>query len=415
MPEINLDDQNQIVTASIGDLRSMIEEAVQKRVPVKVDRTQLNALLPDGGEALNKVTAQKAKIKQTFEFFRALDDNDRMKLREITASYNPEYVAVLAPQVEGTNSAGGFLVPPEFYADVLFLLNQYGFARQYCSQIQMRTNVLNVSTLTGKPTVQWTDENTTITASKGTFGRLTLTAKKLAAIYPISNELLADANIDVYRTILAIFVEVFSQEEDIQVFRGDGTPFTGILNVANTTEVYQGGASNSGLLGYDEITLDDLTNLIQALPPAQQRGATIFIDQNVLTVLLKLKDSQGRYLLDHDFSSKTPTVDGANGLDATGRWSFRGYPVVSMPSGILIEEYDAADHADTPHVIFGNLQSAGCWLGMHGGMEARISHDATADSVNAFTNDLQLLRMTERIAFGVGQPSYIAILKTAAS
>ena len=66
-------------------------------------------------------------------------------------------------------------------------------------------------------------------------------------------------------------------------------------------------------------------------------------------------------------------------------------------------------------MIFGNLKSAGCWLGNHGGMETRISHDATADEVNAFTNDLQLLRMTERVAFGIGQPSYIAVLKTAAS
>jgi HK97 family phage major capsid protein len=413
MPIIN--EQDQTITATRDEFTTLVENAVERKIKSLPDRSQLKQLASSGSAlATTNITTgirnDKDKIQKTFRFFHALAENDRAELRQIMSSYDPEYIKVLAPQVEGTNTAGGYLVPPEFYSDVLFLLNQYGFARKYCSQIQMRSNVLNVSTLTGKPTVQWTDENATITASKGTFGRLTLTAKKLAAIYPISNELLADANIDVYNTILKIFVEVFTQEEDIQVFRGDGTPFTGILNTANVTEVWQG----AGLLKYSEMTLDDLTNLVQSLPPAQQKGASIFIDQNVLTVLLKLKDSQGRYLLDQSYSN-APAVNGANGIDASAQWTFRGFPVVSMPPGILIEEYDTDDHADAPHVIFGNLRSAGCWLGMHGGMETRVSHDATADSVNAFTNDLQLLRMTERIAFGVGQPSYIAVLKTAAA
>jgi len=36
-------------------------------------------------------------------------------------------------------------------------------------------------------------------------------------------------------------------------------------------------------------------------------------------------------------------------------------------------------------------------------------------SVNAFSNDPQLIRLTERIAFGVGQPGYLAVLSTSAS
>lgn len=69
-------------------------------------------------------------------------------------------------------------MPQEFFAGVILLLNEFGFARKYCASVGMRTNVLNVSTLTGKPSVSWTDENTTIPSSKATFGRLTLTAKK---------------------------------------------------------------------------------------------------------------------------------------------------------------------------------------------------------------------------------------------
>lgn len=414
MPTIN--EHEQTITATRDEFTTLVENAVERKIKSMPDRSQLKQLATGGalsGSAMPKINADKDKIQKTFRFFHAIAENDRAELRQIMSSYEPEYVKVLAPQVEGTNSAGGYLVPPEFYSDVLMLLNQYGFARKHCMQIQMRSNVLNVSTLTGKPTVQWTDENNTITASKGTFGRLTLTAKKLAAIYPISNELLQDANIDVYNTILKIFVEVFTQEEDVQVFRGTGAPFTGILGTSGTTATYLGGSSTSGKLAYSDIELDDLTNLVQSVSVAQQRGASIFMDQNTLTELLKKKDSSGRYLWDLTHSD-APQVNGVNGLHGTGL-SFRGYPVVSMPSGVLLATYDTDPHADTPFVIFGNLRNAGCWLGNHGGMETRISHDATADTVNAFTNDLQLLRMTERIAFGVGQPGYIAVLKTAAS
>lgn len=392
------------------ELETLIENTVKQKVLDLPDRSVLKSISLDGKKPQTK---EREKIQKTFRFFSALANNDTAELRALHQSYDPEYIKVLSPQIEGSSPAGGYLVPPEFYADVLFALNEFGFGRKYCAQVEMRTNQLNVSTLTGKPSVAWTDENTTIPASKATFGRLTLTAKKLAAIYPISNELLADANIDIYNTILRIFVNVFAEEEDIQVFRGSGAPFTGILGTAGVNTVYQGGSSSSGKTKFIDITFDDLIALTQSQPPAMQRGAALFMEQNTLTELLKRKDSSSRYLWDLT-SAILPDVNGAQGLGGRGL-SFRGFPIVVLPSGILIETYDSDPHPETPFVIFGNLKTAGCWLGRHGGMDVRISHDATAEGVNAFTSDLQMMRITERIAFGVGQPGYLSVLSTSAS
>jgi HK97 family phage major capsid protein len=400
----------QTLPSTRTELEILIENTVKQKVLDLPDRSVLKSISLDGKKPLSK---EREKIQKTFRFFSALANNDTAELRALHQSYDPEYIKVLSPQIEGSSPAGGYLVPPEFYADVLFALNEFGFGRKYCAQVEMRTNQLNVSTLTGKPSVAWTDENTTIPASKATFGRLTLTAKKLAAIYPISNELLADANIDIYNTILRIFVNVFSEEEDIQVFRGSGAPFTGILGTAGVNTVYQGGSSSSGKTKFIDITFDDLIALVQSQAPAMQRGAALFMEQNTLTELLKRKDSSSRYLWDHT-SAILPDVNGAQGLAARGL-SFRGFPIVVLPSGILIETYDSDPHPETPFVIFGNLKTAGCWLGRHGGMDVRISHDATAEGVNAFTNDLQMMRITERIAFGVGQPGYLSVLSTSAS
>lgn len=399
----------QTLPSTRTELETLIESTLKQKVLDLPDRSVLKSITSN----TTPRSREKEKIQKTFRFFSALANNDTAELRALHQSYDPEYIKVLSPQIEGSSPAGGYLVPPEFYADVLFALNEFGFGRKYCAQVEMRTNQLNVSTLTGKPSVAWTDENTTIPASKATFGRLTLTAKKLAAIYPISNELLADANIDIYNTILRIFVNVFAEEEDIQVFRGSGAPFTGILGTAGVNTVYQGGTSSSGKTKFIDITFDDLIALVQSQPPAMQRGAALFMEQNTLTELLKRKDSSSRYLWDLT-SAILPDVAGAQGIGGRGL-SFRGFPIVVLPSGILIETYDSDPHPETPFVIFGNLKTAGCWLGRHGGMDVRISHDATAEGVNAFTNDLQMMRITERIAFGVGQPGYLSVLSTSAS
>jgi len=430
---MNINETENTLTATREEFNTIIDKALDRKIKSMLDRTAITSLnkstsvgaIGDGpsanhnnGVITNRVNAvdpyaNREKILKTFKFFNAVATNDHGTLRSIMQTYEPEYIRTLSPQVEGTNSAGGYLVPPEFYADVIFLLNEYGFSRKYCAQIQMNSNVLNVSTLTGKPSVSWVSENAAIPASKGTFGRLVLTAQKLAAIYPISNELLSDANVDVYNTILRIFVEVFGAEEDTQVFRGTGSPFTGILNTSGVVTTYLGASSSSGKTHYTDITLDDLINLVQSVGPAQQRGACLFIEQNTLTDLLKKKDSQSRYLWDLA-TSNDPQVNGANGFSATNL-KFHGYPVVSLPNGVIINGYDSGTHASTPFAVFGNLQTAGCWIGTRGGMELRISYDATADTVNAFTNDLQLLRMTERIAFGVGQPGYLGVLSTSAT
>ena len=128
--------------------------------------------------------------------------------------------------------------------------------------------------------------------------------------------------------------------------------------------------------------------------------------------MLKLEGSGGQDAWDLT-NAILPTVSSGQGLSGSGL-SFHGFPIVVMPNGILINGYDSGPHASTPFAIFGNLRTAGCWPGQNGGMDVRTSFDATADGVNAFTNDLQMLRMTERIAFGIGQPSYIGVLSTSA-
>jgi HK97 family phage major capsid protein len=395
-------------------LKGYIDEALTARLA----QMQLaNPELPNvSGEVITKAydianrtptPKKKEKVMKTFNFLQALALNNGAALEAMQKEYEAVYKA-LDPNTEGTDTDGGYLVPPEFASDLIVFIEEYGYARQFCNVISMKSNVLNASKLTAKPTVAWVTEFGAIADSKGTFGRLTLTAQKLATIYPVTNELLADANIDIYAHIMAVLGEAFALAEDKAVFR-DTTGFgAGVPLLTQTTAVWNlGGSTTSGKLAYADIEFDDLLGAINELSPSQRRGASFFFDQNTVNVLRGKKDSTGRYMIDQT----TSMVDGK----LQTLYSFMGYPIVEMPETILIETYDADDHVSTKFALFGNLKTAACWFGTRGGMQTRISSEATVDGYSAFERDLQLMRMIERIAFGVGLPLQIVAFKTAAS
>jgi HK97 family phage major capsid protein len=163
---MTINEQEQTLTATRDEMNTIIDKALDRKIKSLPDRSALNRVSGSGYGVLENpnlgstdtripTSDTRSKILKTFRFFNAVGTNDHQTLRSIMQTYEPEYVRTLLPQNEGTNTAGGYLVPQEFYADVLFLLNEYGFARKYCAQIQMSSNILNVSTLTGKPSVAW--------------------------------------------------------------------------------------------------------------------------------------------------------------------------------------------------------------------------------------------------------------------
>ncbi len=94
----------------------------------------------------------------------------------------------------GLDTAGGFMVNPAMGRQVIDLARAASVCmRAGASTIDMTTSELNLTRITADPTGYWRPETAAITASEPTFGRITLRPKTLAAIVPISLELLEDA------------------------------------------------------------------------------------------------------------------------------------------------------------------------------------------------------------------------------
>ena len=103
---------------------------------------------------------------------------------------------------EGTPSAGGFLVPIEYKAQLLAQGLEDSFFRKYATIIPMSTEEVHLprivdtthaSTVFGGCKAYWKGEAAALTESEPAFGSISLIAKKLTGYTLISNELLADA------------------------------------------------------------------------------------------------------------------------------------------------------------------------------------------------------------------------------
>jgi HK97 family phage major capsid protein len=143
-----------------------------------------------------------------------------------------------ANMVEGTDSAGGALVPTEFVPALVKNVTSYGVFRQYAKNIPMSRDVAEYPVNSGGLTFSFPGEATATSGlSKDTYAKATLTAKACAADVPISRELIADAAISVIDDVFDSAARGLALAQDTQGFLGTGSPFTGVATRLATETV----------------------------------------------------------------------------------------------------------------------------------------------------------------------------------
>ncbi len=431
------------------DGATKLVESTIKKHDINVSIDEARKKMTGGGLLKSLATNERGsekRMQDTFDFFRAAISNDGDMMERISRRMwkdAPNLVnegkmteaefKTLAPWNETTNSAGGYNVPPEYAADLARNLGKYGYARKYFKHWGMKSNKLNIPGLLTKPSVSVYAENSAIAASKPVEDQTVLTAKKIASIFPITNEALDDSNIEVYAVMIDIFTEQFQIAEDQSAFQNLNTNWNGLLWYGAgtiTSGVAANGAlaisrtnvSTGGKTTYPQIgdaagatdNWNDLLYMMQALPSALYGEGKFFMDQYVAIALFSMRDSQNRFIAD--------IVNGLNyqmGLDGQPKIYFKGYEIVVIPSSIMLNAnttpYDASAHVSTPYTVFCSPNRAWVTMGMRGGFVMDTLREATLDVVSLAANDLQALRMKERVAFATARPDTIVVLRTDAS
>lgn len=219
-----------------------------------------------------------SKDEKIVTFFKALvysqaDENSRQVLRAL---------------VEGTDSEGGYLVPEELRSEVFRVLPDITVMRNIARVIPMSTDTLKLNSLTARPTAYWTAEYASKSTSSAEFGQVTLSPNDLVCLLPISEQLLADANVNLVQLIIELFSEAIGLAEDKAFFTGSGAGQPRGINQESIGTIDAGGS----------LTFDHLIRLIDRVPSrvTMAQGSAFVGNRAVKSHLRQLKDNNGNYI-----------------------------------------------------------------------------------------------------------------------
>lgn len=367
-------DEKGLSKLSMKDFENKIKGTVEDMIKpmTKVDRKFF--AFPGIGYVDGDQSAE-GKFDKTKRFLKALVGGD-----VVTARHMSEEVRVKANLSEGTAGSGGYLVPEEFKAEILRLAPVYGVIRANSRMIPMASDTMLIPAAGGtNQSAIWTNEAAQILQTNPNFEQVTLTIKKLAAIPKVTNELLADANVDVIRYLAELIAEAFAKEEDNQGFLGTGSPFVGVCSSTGSPSRAVCASTISSLSYPDliQVTGDIYANAIS--------GAKFYLHRSVIAMIKAITTTTGAPL----FTSNMADIF--------------GFPLVNTEAVRSVSTMGASD--GTCFGVFGDLRR-GYAMGERGSITMAISSDATVDSDNMFEKDMVALRAIERVAMGVLLPSY---------
>ena len=192
--------------------------------------------------------------------------------------------------IAGTDASGGYLIRPEFDAEIDKLVFK---TSAFIGAISFRMG--NEKTeINGISTFDFTDrasENVAFTETKVTVAQEEVKYKDTGAIIPISNRLIesADVNLMIELQENAVDAKIRYYEANLTTGKTSGQHFNGIYFVSGITSV---DAINKG--GTNKLVSKDLTRMYLGCP-AQSRANLVFIMDSIeLMLLMDETDNEGR-------------------------------------------------------------------------------------------------------------------------
>lgn len=188
----------------------------------------------------------------------------------------------------GEKGAGGYLVPDSMEAQIVQTLAEENVMRRLATVIHMEDGERAVPVVRSMSDAQWLDENEAMEMGAAGFEAARLKPRKLGLTIPVSNELLADAGVDMAAFLADSFARRIASGEEKAFLTGDGIKQpAGLLNSA------QVGVTAAAP---DALTADEIISLYYALDEQYRSKAVFLMHEDTAKALRTLKDENGRYL-----------------------------------------------------------------------------------------------------------------------
>jgi HK97 family phage major capsid protein len=292
-----------------------------------------------------------------------------------------------------TGQAGGFIVPPDYMAEVIELLRPATVVRASGPRVvPMPRGAMTIPKLVAGATGSYQGENGTIAASQPSFGQVQASFKKLTVLVPVSNDMVRYANPAVDAIVRDDIVLSLARTEDKAFLRGDGTQGTprGFRSFVSSGNTIASTASYG------------LTTVVQELGAAilKLKNANVpmiapvwFMAPRTEEYLLNLQNSNGFFVF----------------RDEMLRGVIRSYPYrtttqipTNLGSGADESEIYLVDTAQA--MILDSMQ-----LQLSVSLEGSYT-DGSGASVSAFSNDQTIIRAIAEHDFQMRHDEAIALV-----
>ena len=188
----------------------------------------------------------------------------------------------------GEKGAGGYLVPDSMEAQIVQTLAEDNVMRRLATVIHMEDGERAVPVVRSMSEAQWLDENEAMEMGAAGFEAAHLKPRKVGLAIPVSNELLADAGVDMAAFLTDSFARHIASSEEKAFLTGDGAKQpAGLLNSAQVGVT--AAAPNA-------LTADEIISLYYTLDEQYRAKAVFLMHEDTAKALRTLKDENGRYL-----------------------------------------------------------------------------------------------------------------------
>lgn len=284
--------------------------------------------------------------------------------------------AVVKALEASTGTAGGFLIEPEVSSDFIDLLTPRAVVRSFGTPVMpMSSGTMMIPKLTAAASGYYIGENKDMVKSQQSFGAKKLTARKLAVMVPLSNDLLRRGGPKVNAIVRNDSLRSAALLEDVTFIRSQGTEYKpkGLRYLAASDNILVA----NGTVNLANVTFD-LGRLVLALEEANvafSNPGWIFAPR-VAMYLYTVRDGNGNYAFRDEMN--------------TGK--FWGYPfkkTTQIPTNL-------GGGGDESEIYFADFDDVviGQTLGLDVAVSTEASYkDENGDLVSAFSLDQTVMRL----------------------
>jgi HK97 family phage major capsid protein len=287
-------------------------------------------------------------------------------------------------------NAGGFTVPEYLSSEIIELLRPASVVRSLNPIVlPMPGGRLTMPGAASGSTASYISEGVNITKTEPTFRQISMTARKLAALVPISNDLIRYGGSNIEQFVRDDLIAALAQRQDLAFIRGDGTGNTpkGFRFIAQAASIISANATVNLTnvttdLGKLELVL--LNNNIKMMRPGW------ITSPRVAMYLMNVRDGNGNY-----------------GFPEMQQGMLRGKPLrtttqvpINLGSGSDSELY----LADFANVVIGDSE----------GITLDVSSEAAyfdgSNVVSPFSRDETVIRAIQQHDIEIRQDFAVAVL-----